>query len=546
MPTGESGQTTIPIGLNDPQYNAQQRQNNEIARTGAIATQIGDVIQEKDILREKSEFQGFVNQQKADQRTFMESTNDYNTYGTEWEKRQKAIGDKKNAMSHRGSREWADNQIKQYDPLWKMNVDQYTRRTQVQAISDTNRSFMDSIASADYTSETDFENSLRKDQKKQDGPPQPSITENEYKEMKINETAQEMVDQNIWSPQQAEHFKAGALIALVEYEKAQIENLFQTQVTEWALTPDADGKPQGWDYAAKELSKPETIKQLQEFGIPLDDAQTMLVDLNSFASAQKAAEKQAQEAAIESFDDKIYELEKTGDVASLEAARKQVRDAPPEVLSTKQRREYEKHINGVIKGIASAEDVVTDQKVKTALNTDVLGLITGSKTRKELTRKADEARYIKKTLSPDDYDKLMANLNTKWSTAYGHQIGQVNDNMRGMLLNPDSLGYIRNAPIRHKIYGEAQQDFMDEIAKRSEAGTLKVNEIYEIGRTIAATHQISDEEAERQEEIMNEGLKTKESGKKKLTPQIARKYLDLAGGDRDQAKKLAFDDGYIE
>ena len=118
--------------------------------------------------------------------------------------------------------------------------------------------------------------------------------------------------------------------------------------------------------------------------------------------------------------------------------------------------------------------------------------------------------------------------------------------MRGMLLNPDSLGYIRNAPIRHKIYGEAQQDFMDEIAKRSEAGTLKVNEIYEIGRTIAATHQISDEEAERQEEIMNEGLKTKESGKKKLTPQIARKYLDLAGGDREEAKKLAFDDGYIE
>ena len=194
--------------------------------------------------------------------------------------------------------------------------------------------------------------------------------------------------------------------------------------------------------------------------------------------------------------------------------------------------------------LAKGEDIVTDSKVRAEIIGDITDIMTGSKTKQEVMQKAVNARYAKKaTLSEKDFATIQLAIEAEYSTAYGHAIGAVKENMRGRLLRPDSLGLIPNAPIRYEIYSNALVAFFKKIAQRRDE--LSATGIIELGIEVAAAHQVSDERAEQLEVEMEKKLKKRET-KKKLTVEIARRYLTIAGGDREEAKRLAAEDGYVE
>jgi len=113
-------------------------------------------------------------------------------------------------------------------------------------------------------------------------------------------------------------------------------------------------------------------------------------------------------------------------------------------------------------------------------------------------------------------------------------MGQVSRIAEGLLLNPDSLGYIKNAPIRYKSLGDFRKEWLQYIAKKGDA--IKISDIYPEGMRLAAAHQISDEEAERLEVEMNEDLKEREEAKKISDSQArfkeANKKKEVPLGDR--------------
>jgi hypothetical protein len=135
-------------------------------------------------------------------------------------------------------------------------------------------------------------------------------------------------------------------------------------------------------------------------------------------------------------------------------------------------------------------------------------MATGKKSREQMQEEINNARYIDKTLNQKDFEDAEKLLNQKYVSKYATETTQVKEYMRGLLLNPDSMGYIKHAPVRYKIHGDAMADYLEQIANQEKS--LKPGEAYELGRTIAAMHQVSEQEAERLEIEMNIGLKTKE------------------------------------
>ena len=72
-------------------------------------------------------------------------------------------------------------------------------------------------------------------------------------------------------------------------------------------------------------------------------------------------------------------------------------------------------------------------------------------------------------------------------------MSKVDNFAEGILLKTDSLGYVKQAPVREKQLGDFQQAFSEWIA--SQGDQLKLSEIFPEGRRLAATFQMSDVEA---------------------------------------------------
>ena len=126
----------------------------------------------------------------------------------------------------------------------------------------------------------------------------------------------------------------------------------------------------------------------------------------------------------------------------------------------------------------------------------------------------EDGKLTQPTLSDSDYNKIETAINAQYEQAYTGAMSKVNAHAMGTLLNPDSLGYIKNAPVRYKTMADFQQAWMKWIADKGD--TLKVSDIYPEGVRMAAMYQISDAEAERQEVEMNAALAERE--KPLITP----------------------------
>lgn len=159
---------------------------------------------------------------------------------------------------------------------------------------------------------------------------------------------------------------------------------------------------------------------------------------------------------------------------------------------------------------AEGVEIVTDHEVRSKINSGIFQMLTGAKTKKEVLDEAKAARFdpVKPTLNQSDYEKVETAINAQYEQAYMGAMSKVESIARGTLLNPDSLGYIKNAPIRYKTMADFQQAWMKWIADKGD--TLKITDIYPEGVRMAAMYQISDKEAERQEVEMNLGLEERE------------------------------------
>ena len=212
------------------------------------------------------------------------------------------------------------------------------------------------------------------------------------------------------------------------------------------------------------------------------------------------------------------------------------------------RQRLKKETDRKLKG----EDIVTVGSVRSQFYKEIPLMLSGSVSRDELLNRANEARLGKMvdgkltepTLSDSDYKNIDMAINAQYEQGYGQMMSQVNKFAEGILLKTDSLGYVKNAPVRQKQMGDFQEAWLKFVA--SKGADLKLSEIYPEGRRLAATFQISDKEAGTREDAFNKELQKKEAPRKKLTPQIARRYLDITGNDREEAKRLAAEDGYAE
>jgi hypothetical protein len=166
------------------------------------------------------------------------------------------------------------------------------------------------------------------------------------------------------------------------------------------------------------------------------------------------------------------------------------------------------------------DTAVSDQRVRSQFYQDIDGIMTGAKSKNEVLADLEVARFgdytdpnkpIKPTLDETDYKKLQAAVHAEYQQAFSGAMSRVGAHARGLLLNPDSLGYIRNAPVRYKTLAEFNEAWHKWLADKGDK--LKLSEIYPEGVRLAAMHQISDEEAERQEVAMNEELEGREKRK---------------------------------
>lgn len=339
---------------------------------------------------------------------------------------------------------------------------------------------------------------------------------------------------------------------------------------------------QGYEAAEAKLRDPSTTARLIEAGVRREDVKSLITDVSERAKHEKVVADEKIEAQREVDRAEIYDAINIGEFKLPDGStstdirkfieRSSLDEDEQEAMWQKSIKETERKLKG--------EDIITKSRIRSNFYRDIPLMLSGAITRDELLDRANNARfgtfvngkYAEPVLSDPDYKAVVNSVNAQYEQGYGQMMSKVNDYAEGILLKTDSLGFVENAPVRYKQMGDFQQAWFDFVASKGDK--LKLSDIYPEGRRLAATFQISDEEAQRQEEIVDVELKAKEAAKaakaktrtagervaeeflktrpletttfKKLTPKIARRYLDIAGNNVEEAKRLAAEDGYRE
>lgn len=380
---------------------------------------------------------------------------------------------------------------------------------------------------------------------------------------------------------------------------------------------------QGYPAAEAMLRDPATTASLIESGVPRADIKSLLTDVSERLKHEKVVADEKLEIQRETDRGQIYDAIDAGEVKLPDGStstdirsfieRSSLDEDEQEAMWQKSINETDRKLRG--------EDIITAPRVRSQLYKDIMGILTGAQTRDDILDRANNARFgdfsdpenpIEPTLSDADYKTLVAAVNAQYEQGYGQMMSRVNGYAEGILLQTDAFGFVAQGPVRHEVFGNFQEAWLQWVAGKGD--TLKLSEIYPEGRRLAATFQISDDEAITRETAREDRLKLEEGfgeeledalredkpdpldkdiafGKKqlstrirmrrpplrpgldavifkvlekdkarrleegwtvveeptkKLTPKIARRYLDLAGGDLDEAKRLAAEDGYKE
>lgn len=329
----------------------------------------------------------------------------------------------------------------------------------------------------------------------------------------------------------------------------------------------------GYEAVEKMLRDPATTASLIEGGMDRKDVRSLINDMSERFKQEKANADEKVEAQREVDRGNVYDAINTGEVTSPDGTKStdirkfiestSLDEDEQEAMWQKSIKETDRRLNG--------SDIVTDSRIRSQFYKEIPLMLSGAVSRDELLDRANNARFgemvegklVDPTLDEPDYKSVVNAINAQYEQGYGQMMGRVNNFAEGILLKTDSLGFVANAPVRYKQLGDFQQAWFDFVAAKGE--NLKISDIYPEGRRLAATFQISDTEAglredvfEKEQEFLlkrkNEKMgpplpidhkePAKKKTSKKLTPKIARRYLDMTGNDREEAKRLAAEDGY--
>jgi hypothetical protein len=292
-----------------------------------------------------------------------------------------------------------------------------------------------------------------------------------------------------------------------------------------------------WSQAVEWFAQAENVK-----GLPADVVDNQLENAKTQKALQDGRDDERLEEQQEIDRGMIYDKIHQGAITRAEIEATSLDEKEQFAMWEMTRREAKRQAEG--------ELIITDPQVRSQILRDTTSIITGAKTRSEVMAQANEARFgnfadpanpTEPTIDEGTYNSLVSGIEAQYEQGFGQAMSKVTDYAEGILLNPDSLGFIKNAPVRHRTFGDFQEAWLEWVAEQGDK--LKLSDIYPEGRRMAATYQISDEEAERQETEIQTGLRVKES-KPELDAATARSILEEAGGDKDKARKIAKDRGF--
>jgi hypothetical protein len=292
-----------------------------------------------------------------------------------------------------------------------------------------------------------------------------------------------------------------------------------------------------WSQAVEWFAQAENVK-----GIPADVIDNQLENAKTQKSLQDGRDNERLEAQQEIDRGVIYDKIHQGKITRLEIEATSLDEKEQSDMWEMAQREAERRAKG--------ELIITDPRVRSQILRDTTSIITGARTRAEVMLQANTARFgdftdpvnpTEPTIDEDTYNKLVSGIEAQYEQGFGQAMSKVADYAEGILLNPDSLGFIRNAPVRYRTFGDFQEAWLQWIAEQGDK--LKLSDIYPEGRRLAATYQITDEEAERQETEIQAGLREKESKPKTvimISPEGKR--FNVPAGE----KQRFIDNGFTE
>lgn len=458
-----------------------------------------------------------------------ETNSDFTVYEPEWGKSEAKIKDAIGGVTREGERNRLSNWYTEMLPIWRGKVTAKVQNgIEIKTRADTLIA-VESLITADLRDDARAASNIEKGV---------IVSEREVKLARISELIESAnVKGGIWNPEELRILETQIEKRLDTYQKARDKAEIETVVWQAATSIVREDGEVDWQAAERWFSVPENVE-----GIPEDIFEDLSDTARSEASAQKVRDKETLNLQRELDRGTIYDAIETGqyklpdgtistDIRSLiESSSLDEDEQAAKWESSK--KETDRKLKG--------EEIVTDSKQRSQFYKDNMGILTGAVERDILLAEVQTARFgdysdpskpIKPSLNEKHYAPLITTINAQYEQGFGQMMSRVNTYAEGILLNPDSLGFIKNAPIRHKILGDFQEAWMTWIAEQGEK--LKLSNIYPEGRRIAASYQVSDQEAERQETLMTKELEAKEQGRPKIEQrtegETIQEYLKRTG-----------------
>jgi hypothetical protein len=227
-------------------------------------------------------------------------------------------------------------------------------------------------------------------------------------------------------------------------------------------------------------------------------------------------------ARMKAVDKEQLELQREED---RDAISKAIQNADPDVtdkidassLDEAEQWTWNERAKADLKRRAEGVEIVTDHEVRSKLYKGISNVLRGSRTHADVLAEGKNARFgyldekgnfVEPMLNEKEFGPWEKALNTQYKEVYKSGMAKVDETAEGLLLQADSLGLVKNAPVRWKIYADFQQAWDEWIADKGD--DLKISEIYPEGVRLATSFMISDEEAARQELEMIAAMKERE------------------------------------
>lgn len=574
--TDQISNAILPMSLFANEQQAQRKFLSAMQGLAGVAGKEGLRLAAMEADTQFAELQGFANEERRKMDQHVRTSNVYDDvpatgeqqaqpgYHTVWNNTgSKAISEKISGLTNNAAKRAAELWWTKTSPILEGEIDGWVDDGRTDFVSAQSMKNIGQIIGGDYTLQTQAAEVANAVSTEKGEPADQPTTQDETKLSIIERIVDKNVASNVWSEKQGAKIISDATKLIEQNKQDGLKAGMEAETFAIAAS-------EGFEEAEAHLRDADTTLRLIEAGVPRSDIRSLLNDISERLKTQKVQFDEKLDAQRETDRGATYDVINSGVVTNEDGTTStdirgfientSLDEDEQETMWQRSIKETERKLKGL--------DIITVPQTRSQFYREIPLMLSGAVSRDQLLDQVNEARFgrlddngkfIEPTLGESDYKSLVTSINNQYEEGYGRMMGQVNSYAEGILLKTDSLGFVENAPVRHKSMGDFQEAWFKWVAGKGDQ--LKISEIYSEGRKLAATFQISDDEAARRETVFLETLKKQESGgganpfgdaitkagkKKKLTPKIARRYLDITDNDIEEAKRLAAEDGYRE